>query len=195
VPTIDITPLVFGYMLYLARVSTMILAVPAFGTGGAVRYAKTGLAAFVAFLLLRANGIPKAAFATNGVLVLALLGEIGIGLAIGWAVRLALSALAVGGHIVGQEMGLNMASMVDPITGRQSPVVASMFELLGVVLFFAFGLHREMFLLLRASYRTIPAGQLKVQAVPWSRWAADGLSRFFEAGVRMARRSSSCCSS
>jgi flagellar biosynthetic protein FliR len=180
-----LTTLITAYMLYLARVSALVFAVPVFSGGGGLRLPKIGLSAFVAFLLLRAQGIPAAALAGPTSLGLGFLGEIAIGLTFGWAVRLALSALAVGGHLVGQEMGLNMSSVVDPVTGRQMPAVATAFEMLGMALFFALGLHREMFRLLVGSYRLFPAGRVRPDADVWAHWASDGLNRFFEIGVRM----------
>jgi flagellar biosynthetic protein FliR len=180
-----ITAGLVAFLLYLARVGALILSVPVFGGESETRLVRVGLAATVAFLLLRTRGIPPVALAGSGTLALALLGEIGLGLMIGWAVRLALSALALGGHLVGQEMGLNMSNLVDPITGQETPLVSSLFELLGVILFFAFGLHRALFRLLAGSYEAMPAGLVRPSALPWARWASAGLSHFFEIGVRL----------
>jgi flagellar biosynthetic protein FliR len=63
--------------------------------------------------------------------------------------------------------------------------VASLFETLGIVLFFAFGLHRELFRILAGSFRTMPAGRFRIEAGTWARWATDGLGQFFEIGVRV----------
>jgi len=180
-----ITTMIVGFGLYLARVSALVLSVPVFMGGGGLRLPKIGLSAFVAYILLRTQGVPLAALAGPTGVGLAILGEIGIGLAIGWAIRVAMGALALAGHLVGQEMGLNMASLVDPVTGRQTPAVASAFEMMGIALFFAFGLHREMFRLLVGSYRAMPAGQVRPDAIPWATWASDGMAHFFEMGVRI----------
>ncbi len=183
--TIDVIPFLTAFSLYLARVSAMVMAVPLFGHGGGSRLLKVGLSSFVAYIMLTAHDFPATAYLPSGALVLALLGEVAIGLTIGWAVRLALSALAVGGHMLGQEMGLNMANMVDPITGVQTPAVATILELFGAVLFFATGLHRELFRILGRSFVNMPVGTVRPSAVPWAHWASNGLSHFFELGFRL----------
>ena len=183
--TINVIPFLAAFMLYMARIGAMVMVVPLFGSGGGTRLIKVGLSAFVAFLMLKAHGFPPAAFLPPGTLALAFVGEIAIGVTIGWAVQLALSALAVGGHMLGQEMGLNMANMVDPLTGQQTPAVASILELFGAMLFFVFGLHRELFILLGTSFETMPAGSVHPAALPWARWATHGMSHFFEIGFRI----------
>ncbi len=182
---LNITPLIIGFCLYLIRVSALVLVVPVFGAKGGSRLVKVALSACVAFLLLRANGFPAMAHAPALKLLLPVCGEIILGLALGLGIRLALTGLTLGGHLLGQEMGLNMATLVDPITGRQSPAVAGLFETIGMLLFFICGLHHAVFRVLAYSFQTFPPGRVSINPIAWAHWVVSGLSCYFEYGIRL----------
>jgi flagellar biosynthesis protein FliR len=185
VSALDITPMFIGFSLYMIRVSVLVLVVPVFGTKGGTQPIKVGLSATVAFLLLQANGFPAMAYAPPVRLVFPILGEVVIGLAMGLGIRLMLTGLTVGGHMLGQEMGLNMSTLVDPITGRRTPAVASLFETIGMLLFFIVGMHHAVFRVLALSFQTYPPGRVRFEPVAWAHWVTSGLSTYFEYGIRL----------
>jgi len=182
----DVTLWAAAFALYFGRVGAMVLAVPAFGRGGATRMMKIGFAAFFAFLLLRARGLPAGVTLDTLGLGAGMAGEIALGLLFGWAVHLVLSALAFAGHLIGQEMGLNMANLVDPVTGDETPVLSQLFEVIGVLLFYVLGLHRHVLRILSASFDAFPAGRVDLGALRLLGWGVDGLDSTFRFGVRLA---------
>lgn len=86
--------------------------------------------------------------------------EVLIGLSIGYAFSLLFHALAVAGDFVGQEMGLNAATQIDPISGRPVPLLARLFEMIGLVMFVEFGGLGLMLETVRTSFELLPSGSL-----------------------------------
>jgi flagellar biosynthesis protein FliR len=80
-----------------------------------------------------------------------------IGLTMGLIMQIATASLVVAGQSISGSMGLSMASMVDPSLGN-IPVLASLFNLLGTLIFLGIGGHLLVFGLLIESFRILPIG-------------------------------------
>jgi len=92
-------------------------------------------------------------------------GEVLVGLALGFAVQVGLSAALLAGETIGNAMGLGFAAMVDPMTGTQSGAIGQMLSILGTFLFLALGGHLLLAAAVVDSYRALPPG---------SAWLAAG---------------------
>jgi flagellar biosynthetic protein FliR len=114
-----------------------------------------------------------------------LLIEVLIGLMLGAAVRVALASMQVAGTIVATQLGLSFASMVDPTSGNQNPVIATFLVLLAAVMVFALDLHHLAIRGMADSYRMLPPG-----AVPSTgdaaQYIAANMSAAFRVGVQVA---------
>lgn len=84
--------------------------------------------------------------------------QIGIGLAAGFAARLAVEGLALAGQLTGLSMGLGFATLVDPNGGPGVPVLGQMYVLIGGMLLLAADGHLLLVELLATSLRTLPPG-------------------------------------
>lgn len=82
--------------------------------------------------------------------------EIGIGVAMGFAMRLAFSAIDMAGEQIGLQMGLGFAVFYDPTSAGQTPVIANFLILLGTLVFLAFNGHLMMVAALAQSFQVIP---------------------------------------
>ena len=100
-----------------------------------------------------------------------------IGLVLGFSVRLCLDALHFGGEILGINIGLGMAGVVDPSTGSRENPVSRFLVLAGVVVILSFDLHLGILQLLRQSFAWQPHVDL------WMFGPLSG-SLMFEQGVR-----------
>ncbi len=150
-----------AYILTLARVSAMIVAMMFLGTSGDSRWARLVLALFLAGLLfLRAPQI--IAIHNVSQLVVLTIREAILGLAIGFAFQTIFTILRLAGALLGHEMGFTMAQVVDPNTGISSPVVGRFFETMAMLFLLAVNGHHAVFRLLAESFETIPVGR------PWS---------------------------
>ena len=100
-----------------------------------------------------------------------------IGVVLGFTVRLALDALHFGGEILGINIGLGLAGVVDPNTGTRENPVSRFLVMGGAVVLLSLDLHLGILELLRQSFSWQPHVDL------WMYGPRAG-SRMFEEGVR-----------
>ncbi|TCO79678.1 flagellar biosynthetic protein FliR [Plasticicumulans lactativorans] len=79
-----------------------------------------------------------------------------IGLFMGYALRVAFSALETGGQVIALQMGLSFASLVDPQNGAQQPLLGSFYNLLGMLIFLGLDGHLILLRMLVESFHTLP---------------------------------------
>jgi flagellar biosynthetic protein FliR len=87
-----------------------------------------------------------------------LLQEIVIGAMLGLTARLALSALQIAGTTVAHQLGLGMATTIDPSQDQQGVLFSNFFGMLGIALIFATDMHHLMIGALDESYRLFKPG-------------------------------------
>lgn len=85
--------------------------------------------------------------------------QVGVGLAIGFAVRVVFSAVELAGEVVGFQMGLNFAAFFDPAIGAQSSAVARFFGQMASMLFLAMNGHLMVIFAISRSFRSFPVDQ------------------------------------
>lgn len=111
--------------------------------------------------------------------------QVFIGILTGFFLRLVFAAVVFGGQAVAYSMGLGFASMVDPQTGVQVPVVAQFYMMMTTLLFLAMDGHLLLIEILMDSFRTIPVSINGIsQAGIWALLAWS--SRIFAGGLLMA---------
>jgi flagellar biosynthesis protein FliR len=81
-----------------------------------------------------------------------------IGVAIGFVLQLIFDALAMGGQLLSNTMGLGFAFNVDPLRGAGTPVLGQFYMLLVTLTFLALNGHLLLIELLAASFKTLPIG-------------------------------------
>jgi len=99
--------------------------------------------------------------------ILILLQQIAIGAALGFSVRIVLSAVEFAGQLIGLQMGLSFATLFDPVNGAQTQVVAQFLVLTTTLILLAFNGHHIVIAALVQSFQEIPIG---------ATWSADGFA-------------------
>jgi flagellar biosynthesis protein FliR len=111
--------------------------------------------------------------------------QIFIGILSGFFLRMVFAAAIYAGQAIAYSMGLGFASMVDPQTGVQVPVVSQFYVLLTTLLFLATDGHLLLIEILLDSFRTIPISITGIaRSGIWSLLAWSG--RIFADGLLMA---------
>ena len=164
--TLDMLPYVaVTFMLTLARVTSMLLAMPALGEKAIPARVKIGAAfALVLVLYPRSSAAyeairPELERGTLEPIVWTLMIEIVIGLFIGLTGRLVLSALNLAGSAMATQFGLGFAQTADPSQGVQGAILASFLTMVGVTLIFVTDLHHLFLRGLYDSYTLFPPGE------------------------------------
>ena len=141
------------------RVLAVFTAAPIFSSRAIPIRAKVALAFLVA-LAAQASlpSAPVIGFNDPGVLAV-VIQQVGVGLAIGFAVRVVFSAVELAGEVVGFQMGLNFAAFFDPTIGGQSSAVARFFGQMTSLLFLAVNGHLMLLFAIIRSFQSFPVDQ------------------------------------
>lgn len=148
------------FMLILFRLGGLFLSAPIFSGGHIPLPFKIGLAVLLTVSLY--PFLQKSALPGRGVepfsLFLSIAGEVTVGVVIGLGARLLFSGVTLAGELSGIQMGLGIASVVDPLFPQQASVVAQFMELITVLTFLALQGHHAFLEAIWASFESIPPG-------------------------------------
>jgi flagellar biosynthetic protein FliR len=181
-----IEPELLRVLLIFARIGAALMVVPGFGEVYVLPRLRLLLALVLSALLapVLAPPLPAAGLATGALLGL-VIAEIGIGLLIGAATRMAMVALHLGGSIVASQSGLASAVFFDPHDGSQGSIGSNFLAVVALTLLFAADAHHALLRALADSYRLFVPG---APLMPGD--AADLLSRLLgeatAVGLRIA---------
>lgn len=85
-----------------------------------------------------------------------LMQQVGVGMTIGFAVRLVFAAVELAGEVVGFQMGLNFAAFFDPAMNNQSSAVARFFSQMASMLFVVMNGHVMVLIAVTRSFQAFP---------------------------------------
>jgi len=155
----EIGPTLYAAFMIFARVTAMLHVLPLFSMKVVPVAVRAGLGALVALLVcpyvetIEVPGWEVAAFA------IALIAELFLGAAMGFAVRLILSIIDVLGTVLAANCGLGMAAQFDPVSQGQALVVSKLIQVAGFLAFLSLDLHHEVLLGVVGSFEVAPPGQ------------------------------------
>ena len=146
-------------LFVMTRVGAALLAAPLFGTAAVPVQARVIVTGAVSVLVCAWTPVaaPPALFSLAGLLAMA--GEVLVGLALGFVLQLAFAAPAIAAEVISGAMGMNIATAVDPVNGAHSPVIGQYFSVLLVLVFLGLGAHLQWLALVVDSYTAFPPGQ------------------------------------
>ncbi|MDP8913766.1 MAG: flagellar biosynthetic protein FliR [Pseudomonadota bacterium] len=148
------------WMVAMIRPGAAFLAAPVFGAGFVPVQLRLIIALAIGIPALSATNfvLPAEGLASiEGFMMVA--GEVMAGLAIGFAVQIGFSAAVLAGETIGNAMGLGFASMMDPASGQQNPMLGQFLTILATFLFLAIGGHLALAATIVESYRALPPGE------------------------------------
>jgi flagellar biosynthetic protein FliR len=141
------------------RVLAVFTAAPIFSSRAFPLRARIALAFFIAYAAQPSlQGQPLISIAGPQA-VGAVIQQVGIGLAIGFTVRLVFAAVELAGEVVGFQMGLGFASFFNPALNSQSSAVARFFGQLAAFMFIAMNGHLLVLMSVIKSFEAFPLDQ------------------------------------
>ncbi len=145
-------------LFVMTRIGAAMLAAPFFGAGNVPPQARVIVTGAIAVLVCAWTPVvaPPAIFSAQGLLAVA--GEVLVGLSLGFVLQIAFAAPVIGAEIIGGAMGMSMATAVDPNSGAQSPALGQYFTVVVTLIFLALGAHMQWIALVVESYRVFPPG-------------------------------------
>ena len=168
-------------MLIFGRVYAMLQITPIFSSGSFPRLARVLLSLFTALLLIPqvvAGGyvVPEQTMLFVGVLI----GEILIGIAIGFIVMLTMAIFQLAGQLFSIPVGFGAAQAFDPLAQIEVPLLGQFYNLIAVFLFLAIdGLQRLFLIGIQRSFISLTAMDLIYVREPISTVIISRLSLLF----------------
>jgi len=124
------------FLLIIARVAGVFISAPVLSDNTIPRTFKTALMFSVAFLLWFVIPFPEQKLPPDMFIFMIAVGqEFLIGYVMGSVTRMIFNGVEAAGDIMGAQMGLSVASMLDPSTGRQTVVTARLLRWIIVLIF------------------------------------------------------------
>ncbi len=154
----EITSWVGSFLWVLFRVAALVTSAPIFSSRSVPMKIKLGIA--IAITLVITPNLPPVPsvepFGAEAFLIT--LQQILIGLVMGLSLQLVFAMFVIGGQVIAYQMGLGFASMVDPQSGTQVPVVSQFYIIIVTLLFFTMNGHLMLIQSLHDSFFRMPIG-------------------------------------
>lgn len=150
-------PTVAAGMLVFARLAGLLMLIPGISSRAVPSYARLLLAVPLTLLLL--PGVPSTPVpATLSALFGQVASEALLGVAMGLSVSLVFGALSTAAEVISAHSGLQIASMLDPLTMTQPGAAGILITWLGTGVFFGENLHLRCIMALGDSLQSLPPG-------------------------------------
>jgi flagellar biosynthetic protein FliR len=132
------------------------------------------------------DGVFSRVFLQPASLVFAVATELSIGWALGWTASLLIWAAQLAGHLIGQDIGLSMGEIFDPMSQSTSSPMSQLFFTLALLAFVLLDGHQQVVLAVARSFQVVPPGSM-----PWSQDAGVFLTetlggKIWLAGLQIA---------
>lgn len=152
------------FMLIFTRFTGLVTTAPFFSTFQMPTQVKIWFCALVSFIMYpilaaKANFIIPNDMAEFGVLLAI---EFAIGFAIGFVSNLVFYGAQMVGELISIQMGLSMASVLDPSTGEATPVISNFYTYLVTLIFLSSGAYEYLFAAIYKSFFALPVGLMGI---------------------------------
>jgi flagellar biosynthetic protein FliR len=168
-----LSPLIWPFF----RVLAVFTAAPIFSSKAFPVRAKIALAFFISLASQASLQDQPIVSLSSPEALGTLLQQVGIGLAIGFTVRLVFACIELAGEIVGFQMGLNFASFFDPSFNTQSSAVAKFFGHMAAFMFIVMNGHLLVIMAVVKSFKAFPVDQNFLEALK--------MMKFYELGANL----------
>ena len=149
-------PQVQAAILVFIRIGAILIAAPLFGSRNVPLQLKAGLSLVLAMVIFPVAGFQEVYLTGIPSLITAMVGEVLIGVIIGFTARLIFSAVQLAGQLVGFQMGFGIVNVIDPQTSTQFSIVAQFQNIMTLLIFLALDAHYWFILAISSSFELIP---------------------------------------
>lgn len=181
--TLDFLPqTAFAFILIFARIGSIAMALPGIGDRRVPSRVRLVFALSMSLILYPIvvkyfSAFPKTLIG----MISSILSEVLVGIAIGFSVRLIISAIELVGQAIAFQTGLAFAQSVDPANGIQSSMFGSFLSVLVVTMIFVTDMHHMLLSAMHDSYLLFKPGNV----MPLSDLAQNAIQTL-SAGFRIA---------
>lgn len=151
---------IVGFMIVVTRLSGMMTTAPMFSTYPIPHQVKAWLVALIAFIMYPMVSANASFVVPTSMpeMTLFLIKEFAVGALIGFLANFLFVAVQMAGHLLSQQIGLAMSSMLDPATNVSVPVIGEFYLLMTTIIFLALDAHQWLFAAVYQSFIKVPPG-------------------------------------
>ena len=147
------------FMLIFCRVSCLIYIVPFFSMNNTPRRVRVGLSFIIAMLLYYViPEKPVLEYSTLLAYAVLVLREAIVGLLMGFACNICTTIVGFAGRIIDMEIGLSMASLMDPMTKENMSISGVIYNYAITLMLLITGIYEYILKALAESFSLIPIG-------------------------------------
>lgn len=146
------------FMWPLFRVAALVGAAPVFGARTVPVSVKLVFSVVLTLIIVPVMPPVPVVDPLSGEAILIVINQLLIGAAMGLALQMVFAMFIVGGQIMAFQMGLGFASMVDPGSGTQVPVISQFYVIILTLIFLALDGHLVFVDIVANSFKTLPIG-------------------------------------
>ncbi|MBU1105465.1 MAG: flagellar biosynthetic protein FliR [Candidatus Riflebacteria bacterium] len=145
------------FLISLLRFSGFFLNIPVYSEAIIPMQVKAGLSALCAVLILPhlvlTQTLPELTIPEYGLMALK---ELALGFSIGYVVLIFVSAIRLGGQIIGMQIGFSFVQVADPTSSQGLGIVSEFFQLAGSLTFLFLGGHLLILQAFFQSFELVP---------------------------------------
>jgi len=133
------------FTLILTRISAMVMVVPFFGSKLVPVRIRIGISFFLSLIAFPVV-IQMGGISLSGewiVWVLNIIKELIIGVLLGYSVKFLFTGIRLGGQIIGFQMGIGIANIMDAQSEAQIPLISEFKNIMGLLIFFSLNAHHH----------------------------------------------------
>ncbi len=151
------------FLLVLVRVSCFVFIAPFFSMSNTPRNVRIGVSLCLAVLLYQV--VPRRDISYDTLLgySIIVMKEAVTGFMIGFAANLCSTVVTFAEQIADREMGLSMASMLDPATKQNSTITGVYYNYMVLLMLMVSGMHKYLFQALAETYLLIPVNGIVIE--------------------------------
>ena len=174
------------FLLIFARIFAMLLVLPMFSMRSASRVAKVALAGYMAFFIFGTCDLSyylpyiaqDGSFSMEYFLIL--IGEVLIGIILGFFITMIFSAFSTAGQFLAFQMGFSAASSYDSLSQVENPLMGQFFNLIAMLVFMQTHWFQKLFLQgLVPSFSSLIAISIVQSTESIVKFVMSGLSSLF----------------
>ncbi len=145
------------FLLIFLRIGAIFVMLPIFGERSVPAPVKATLSLVLTAMLYPfiRFPLPESYLDNLFMMVMAMGGEIFIGVLIGFTARCLFAALQSAGEMAGIQIGFSMANVIDPLSSMQVSIIGEFLYLVGLLVFLAVDAHHIFLSVLAESYQRI----------------------------------------
>lgn len=150
-------------LLIFIRLTSFFIIAPLFSMRGVPTQFKIGLGFFISLIAFSSLTVEEPIL-LDSFYILLIVKEFGIGIALGFTAALLLYTVQIAGAFIDFQMGFSMASVMDPQTGTQVPIIGHFKYILALLFLLTVNGHHLMLDGVMQSYYLLPVESISFSA-------------------------------